>query len=205
MAINLPRPVFPKGGVGSAGSGGTPDEPEAGVCQTAELPTGDPPCGGPSLEPGCRRIASSQPQPDGQVEGSVIKHEPCNKRREGTAEGSIRPAAGTSYTASRAETVGPGSNLPAHVGQPGGTGRAPRRGIRPIDAPQEVLGPLARRRRGGITDLSSDTYGRTGGIDPMKRQPADVEIDRNNPVIHSSAELSYSQARARQPVDPRGV
>jgi exoribonuclease R len=37
------------------------------------------------------------------------------------------------------------------------------------------------------------------------RQPADVEIRCHPSIIHSSAELSYSQVRARAPIDPRGV
>jgi hypothetical protein len=73
------------------------------------------------------------------------------------------------------------------------------------DAPQEVLGLLARRRPSRITDLSGAAQVRTVGVHPMGCQPAEVEIDRSNPVIHSSAELSYSQARARAPIDPRGV
>jgi hypothetical protein len=139
------------------------------------------------------------------IEGGLIKDERWNRVRQGTAEGSIRTAAGTSFTASRTKTVGPGSNLPAHTGAPGGVRRAPRRGIPPSDAPQEVLGLLARHRPGGITDLTGDAHGRTGGVHPLGRQPAAVEIRRHHSVIHSFAELSYSQARAQQPIDRRGV
>lgn len=148
MAIKLPLlRILPGVGREYRGRAERPAKPRLGVSD-GEVPWQGPPCRGPSPGLGCRCIASSKPQPDDRVEGSIIKHEPWDKRREGSAEGSIRSAAGTSFTASRTETVGPGSKLPAHAGSPGGAGRAPRRHIRPSDAPQEILGVRAPRRLG---------------------------------------------------------
>jgi hypothetical protein len=76
---------------------------------------------------------------------------------------------------------------------------------RPIDAPQEVLGLLARRRPSGITDLSRAAQGRSGASIPWVASLPMWRLTANEQVIHSSAELSYSQVRARAPIDPRGV
>ena len=146
-------PYSSGGGSGGPGRVERPAKPRLGVSD-GDVPWQGPPCRNPFPGPGCRCIASCKPQPDGRVEGSVIKHEPWDKRRESTAEASIRPAVGTAFTTSRTETVGPGSKLPAHAGSPGGARRAPRRRIRPSDAPQETLGLHARlppRRDQGAT------------------------------------------------------
>jgi hypothetical protein len=192
----------PQASGGERRPGGTPGEPSTAACQT-ELPTWGPRVRAFLWEPAA--AVRARGQPDDHVEGSVIKHEPWNKVRQSTAEGSIRTAAGTSFTASRTETLGPGSNLPAHAGPPRGVRRAPRRGIRPSDAPQEVLGRLAPRPPGGITDLSDAARGTAGGVHPLGRQPADVQIPRHHSIIHSSAEPGCSPARARQAIDPRGA
>lgn len=144
-----------------------------------------PSCGGSVLGAGCRRIASSKLQPDDQVEGSVIKHEQWNKRREVTSAGSIRPAAGASFTASRKETVGPGSKLPAHAGTSGRARRAPRRRIRPSDAPQEILGLPARRPPGGITDPLACAHDSARGVHNTGCRPAPEEVSRSHPDGYS--------------------
>ena len=138
MAIKLPNHVYsPKAGNGehrkSDGAADntqplgarqiTPGERLLGACQTAELPIWGPRVRALLWEPGCRGIASSQPQPDDHVEGSLIKHEPWNKVRQGTAEGSIRLLLGLRSQPQARKLLGQAVTflrMLEHQGEPGG-------------------------------------------------------------------------------------